>query len=115
MRKEKRNWTTVRFWAGVIVAALVTAIVLFVVLLQLEKNVLTQYEKGEIYVAVKQIPKGQRVTQDNWRDFLEIKQLDKSCIPRTAINSEGQIRNLTAGFDIEAGVSLTRGMLEPGK
>lgn len=110
MKKEKRNWSAARLWMGSIMAALVAAIVMFAVMLQLEKSVLTQYERGVIFVATEEIPKGQLVTKENWKNFLEIKELDKSCIPQTAISSEEQIQNLTAVFDIEAGVLLTCGM-----
>lgn len=99
-----------RLWAGSIVAALVAAVAVFAVMLQLEKNILTQYEKGVIYVAAAEIPKGQLITQDNWQEFLKMRELDKGCIPQTAIISKEQIENMLAVYDIEAGVLLTQGM-----
>lgn len=110
IKSDKRSWSAARLWMGSIMAALVAAIVMFAVMLRLEKNVLTQYERGTIYVAAKEIPKGQLVTKENWINFMEKKELDKSCIPKTAISSEEQIQNLWATFDIETGVLLTRGM-----
>lgn len=111
-KKEKRRHSAAKLWTGGVLAALVAAIVMFAVMLWLEKSILTQYEKGEIYVAAKVIPKGQLVTKGNLQDFFEIKQLDKSCIPQTAISNEEQIQNLTAVFDIEEGVLLTVGMFK---
>ncbi|MBO4980986.1 MAG: SAF domain-containing protein [Lachnospiraceae bacterium] len=97
-------------WTGSILAALVAAVAVFGAMLQAEKTVLTRYEKGIIYVAAKEIPKGQNLTEENMEEFLEQKELDVGCIPKTAVSSREQIRDLTALERIEPGVLITTGM-----
>lgn len=108
MRQLKKPW----FWNGSIAAALLAAIAVFAVMLQLEKNVLTKYEKGVIYVAAREIPEGQLVTAQNADTYFEQKMLDKSCIPETALYRQEQVEGLIAAAPIEKGVLLTEGMFE---
>lgn len=98
---------------GVIAAALLTAVAVFIVMVQMEKNILTQYEKGVIYVAAAEIPKGEVITGSNFTKYFVQQQLDSSCIPATAVCSTDQIKGLVAKTDIEQGVLLTMGMFEP--
>lgn len=115
MKKEKNKLTAAKVWTGSIIAALVAAVAVFVAMLQLEKNMLSQYEKGVIYVAQKNIPKGQFITNENWEEYVDIKELDKTCIPQKAITGETQLENLIAVFDIDEGVLLTEGMFTEQK
>lgn len=101
-----------RVWIGSIIAALVAAIAVFAAMMQMEKNLLTQYEKGSILTAVKAIPKGQLLTQENAVMYLEEVELDKNCIPETALLSMDQICDMAPVADIEKGVLLTDGMFE---
>jgi len=108
---EKRLSLT-RFKTGASVAALVAAVALFVILIQIEKGIMTQYEKGIIYMAVNEIPKGQMITGDNYQQYVVAGEMDKKLIPDTALMAPEQIQGLTAVFDVEPGVLLTRGMFE---
>lgn len=111
-RKKTDKANMAKLKTGGIIAALTASFAVFLCLVQIEKNVLTQYEKGVIYVAAKEIPKGQMITADNCSEYLVKRELDKSCIPATAINDPGQYAGLAAVFDIEQGVLLTAGMFE---
>lgn len=113
-RKEdgEKHFSSGRNWAAGMAAALIASVAVFGLMLKLEKDVLTQYEKGIIYTAAREIPKGQVITQDNCRDYLERKELDKSCIPKTAITDTEQLGELSAAARIEKGVLLTAGMFE---
>jgi len=102
-----------RLKTGGIIAALLSAVTVFTVMIQMEKNILTQYEKGTIYMAASEIPRGEVVTEENYTRFFTEKQLDSSCIPPSAISSPDQVRGLVAKTDIEQGVLLTAGMFEP--
>lgn len=116
IRGRKRYRTekirTGSLWTFSIAAAFVAAVTVFCVMVRLEKSVLTQYEKGVIYTAVKQIPKGQMITENNYHSFIEMKELDRSCIPKTALQRPEQAQGLAALADIEQGVLLTSGMFE---
>lgn len=111
-RSEKKSRMKSKVWVGSIATALLAAVVVFAVMLQIEREILTQYEKGDIYVATRQIPKGQLITKDNYRDYLELRQLDKNCIPKTAIHSVEQIQNLAAVYAIDKDTLLSMGMFE---
>lgn len=111
--KTERKKADSRLKTGGIIAALISAVAVFAVMVQMEKNILTQYEKGTIYVSTTEIPRGEIVTEDNYTKFFVQQQLDSSCIPPTALRSPDQIRGLVAKTDIEKGVLLTTGMFEP--
>lgn len=99
-----------RIWLGSIAAAFAASIAVFLVMLQMEKSVLSHYEKGVIYVASKAIPKGQTITEANKGEYLERTMLDVNSIPEAALSDISEIRELSAAYNIEKGVLLTRGM-----
>lgn len=111
-KKQRSGNPRMRLWIGSIVTALVAAVAVFAVMLQLEKNVLLQYEKGDIYLAAKDIPKGEVITQVNCGEYFTLQQLDKNCIPPGALTSVEQVQDLAAVYSIEKGVLLTAGMFE---
>ena len=112
MRKKKEGSFLPKWKAGGVLAALVAALAVYGILIRLEKNILTQYEKGTVYTAVVEIPKGQMITEENFTDYFREQQLDKSCIPEEALYSPGQVTGLVASFDIGKGVLLAQGMFE---
>lgn len=93
-------------------AALIASVAVYAVMVQAEKKILTQYEKGVIYTAAKSIPRGTLITEDNREDFFQEKELDKNCIPLAAISSSDQVEGLVAAYDIDNGTLLTEGMFE---
>lgn len=111
-RKNMGEIRTDRWKKGGIIAALVAAVAVFAVMLQLEKSMLTKYERGQIYVAVKEIPKGQLITEENRMLYFEERLLDKTCIPESALCRPEQVNELAAVFDIAPGVLLTGEMFE---
>ena len=113
-KREKRGREIIaeRWKAGGVIAALVAAVAVFIVMLQLEKSTLTKYERGTVYVAAAEIPRGQMVTAENRSLYFQTRQLDKSCIPESALRSPEQVTGLAAVFDIEPGVLLSEGMFE---
>lgn len=110
----KADTGTVRsqLWAGSIIAALVASIGIFVVMLQTEKKILSEYEKEYVCAAVKEIPKGIVLTEENRGDYLIMKEVDKNIVPRTAFKEIGEIDKLAAKSDIEEGVLITTGMFD---
>lgn len=111
-KKKERRRNPSRLRMGSILAALVASVAVFAAMIQMEKSILTRYEKGVIYTAVKEIPKGQLITEENYRQYFREQQLDLSCIPQTALSSPEQAAGLTAVYDIEPGVLLTGGMFQ---
>lgn len=111
-KKTERRRNPSRLRVGSVLAALVASVAVFGAMVQTEKSILTRYEKGSIYMAAREIPRGQLITEENYQQFLREQQLDKSCIPQTALNSPEQAAGLAAAFDIEPGVLLTSGMFQ---
>lgn len=116
MKREKTLYKDTakisRLKTGGMIAALVAAAAVFTILIQMEKSVLAQYEKGVIYTAAVEIPKGQVITEDNYLQYFQEKELDKNCIPKAALTSVEEIRGLCAVFNIDDGALLTKGMFE---
>lgn len=110
MKNRKRILSKV--WTGSIIAALLVSIGIFAAMLQIERSVLGEYERENIFVAARNIPKGQIITEENYQDYLKLQELDKNCVPKTALGSPEQIVGLVAASGIEAGVFLTTGMFE---
>lgn len=111
-RSVDRKNVWLRMWTGSIVAALAAAIGIFAVMLQMEKKILSEYERGGIYTAVREIPKGERITPENYADYLCFKEVDRGVIPVTALASPGQLEGLVARLPIAEGTLLTTGMFE---
>lgn len=108
--KIHKKISDVRFWTGCIVTAMIAAAAVFAVMLQIEKNMLSGYEKGEIYIAITDIPKGQVLTEENIDKYMSLQKVDVQLIPENAIWDYGSLKELSAKCDIEKGVLLTRGM-----
>ena len=98
--------------AGVSLTTLVAAIALFIILIQMEKSILADYEKGEIYIAAHTIPKGQMITEKNYQEYFVMKEMDKKLIPSTALTNLQQVQGMAAIYDVEPGTHLTEGMFE---
>lgn len=111
MKGDKKRVLS-KVWAGSIIAAFVAAITIFVVLLQLEKKVLSDFEKGTVYVAVTEIPKGVFITQQNADRYLHEEEVDVRLIPETALQEVEQLTGLVTDRPIEKGVFVTEGMFE---
>lgn len=109
---RKKDGRRTRIITGGTIAALTASVAVFVCMIQMERNVLEQYEKGVIYTAASSIARGQMITEENYMEYFVEKELDKTCIPSTALKDPGQLQGLAAVFDIEPGVLLTEGMFE---
>lgn len=109
-RDKKQTWSKV--WTGSIFAAFIAAISIFVVMLHMEQKVLSEYEKGMVYVAAVYIPKGTFITEENKEQYLKLIEVDKRVVPQTALYEGGQINGMAAVLNIEEGVFLSQGMFE---
>lgn len=114
MKKEKqikdKRYSIKKWKTGGVIAALTASVAVFVVMVQMEKSILTKYEKGTVFTAAVEIPQGQLITEGNYLQYFKERQLDKSCIPQTALCTPEQVLGLVAVIDIEQGVVLTDGM-----
>lgn len=116
MKKEKqvkdKKYSIKKWRTGGVIAALVASVAVYVVMVQMEKSILTRYEKGTVFTAAVEIPQGQLITEENYLQYFKELQLDKNCIPQTALCTLEQVLGLVAATDIEQGVVLTEGMFQ---
>lgn len=101
-----------RLRLGTILAALAASVAVFAVMVQTEEKVLSEYEKGTVFVAAKVIPRGTMITEQNRSVYFKEQELDRRSIPQTALGDPLQTQGLAAVYDIDEGTLLTGGMFE---
>ena len=106
---EKKNRRK-NIWAGSILLAFLSALVVFGVLLQLERKALAEFEKETVYLAKTDIYKGQMIDNENFEVFMEPKEINVAYIPEHAVKDQSNIGGMISLWDIEKGVILTEGM-----
>lgn len=94
------------------IAAFVAASAVFVILLQIEKKTLEDYEKAVVYVATEQIPRGEWITEENKDTYLERMEIDRKIVPEQAITETGALQEQIAVYTIAPGTVITAGMFE---
>lgn len=105
--EKKANWKI----SGAL-AALLAAVAVFTVMLQMEKKVLTQYERGSVLTAIQEVPRGNLLTEENWQQYFAEKQIDKSVLPEKSVTTPLQIIGYRPVYDIASGTLLTENMFE---
>lgn len=101
-----------KIWIGSMLAALIAAVAIFLLMLQMEKNMLMQYEKTAGYIAAKRIPKGTLITEDVFEEYFERRELDADIVVPGAVCSVEQVEEGMAVYDIDRGTVLMEGMFE---
>lgn len=104
--KEKKN-----ILPGAIAASFAAAVIVYLVLLNVEKNALSNYEKGAVLAAQKDIVHGVVFTQENLPLYFDEVQIDRKLIPAAAITDKDELIGMLAGMDIDTGSILTSSML----
>lgn len=106
-KKEKK-----RILPGVIIAAFVAALATFFILLQAEKNMLSEYEKEAVWCSSQQLPKGLEITQQNWQQYFVQTDIEKSKVPEKKVTDPQLLIGKLAGLEIPRGTVLTDTMFE---
>lgn len=112
-RKETRMTKALKLWTGVTFAAFLAATATFAALLWVEKNELSGYESAQAYVAIREVPEGQLITEQNLEEYFGLKSFDVSVIPAAAIREAAGMDGFVARTTIDEGSLLTAGMLRP--
>ena len=108
--KRGKEISAEKWKTGGVIAALVAAVTVFCVMLQVEKSALTGYEKGTVCMAVAEIPKGQQITAENYSEYFVLRDVDAGIISGAAIRDAESLQGLVANYDIDAGTLVTEGM-----
>ncbi len=107
--KEKNGLTAV-FLFG-----LVASVIVYLVMINVEKTSLSGFNVRQVYVASSDIPEGTIVTTDNITSYLTVKNLDASAYPSNYLANAADIVNYSAKYTIDAGTVLTSSMFEDVK
>lgn len=92
---------------GVILAAFVAAIVTFAVLLHVEKNALSAYEKADCWILAEDVERGTEITPDNLSVLFCQAQVDVRHIPKEALTSPETLVGSRAAIAIPQGSMAT--------
>lgn len=108
--KRKRGRKQNRLKRGGVIAAFLAAIAVFLILLQIEKNALADYERVTILVATDTIPGGHSITPADCQKMFEEKEIDKKLLSESALQAGSELEGKIPLYDIDAGTILTKGM-----
>lgn len=97
---------------GVIAFGMASSVIVFAVMINAEKNLLSDYEKGTIYTAIQPVPKGMVITGEDFALYFQPKEIDKTLISDVLITDAAQLQGLIPRIPIETGTFLSQGMFE---
>lgn len=110
MKPDKKN-----ILPGAALAALIAAILVYCIMLNVEKNVLREYEKGIVLIAAKEMERGIVLTEHNVDTYLMEKEVDKGIIPEKALTDKKLVYQQIICQKVDKGAVLTEAMVTNGK
>lgn len=99
------------FWPGVILVSFLAALITFFIMLQVEKNALSAYEKVTVWCAKSELVKGTEITSVNVTEFFEQREIDKNQVPEKYIVSPEEIVGKQMAITVPKGSILVTTML----
>ena len=105
--KEKKNLIP-----GAVVIAFLASVIVYIVMINAEKNILSEYEKETVLIMQTDLVKGVELTAENLVQYVTEVAMDKNLIPEAAVYDMDQLVGQMTVSDIDKGVVLTRSMLE---
>lgn len=100
---------------GAVMAAFLAAVIVYCILLNVEKNMLSSYEKGTVVAAAGKIVKGTILDKENMAEYLVELQMDKKLIPESVYTDQEQLLGLMASWNIEKGSVITEAVVQTGQ
>lgn len=97
---------------GAIAVGLLLSIIIYAVMLHIEKTALSDFERSTVVVAAKEVPAGQLITVQNIGDYFMQKEIDAKLVPENAVMATDQMIEQVALYKIDAGTIMTTGMLD---
>lgn len=105
--KEKKN-----ILPGAALAALLAAVIVYCIMLNVEKNSMSAYEKGTAVAAAKDIAGGTVITSENETEYFREIELNKDLIPHAAIVDRELLNGMMISTKIDMGSVITNAMIE---
>jgi hypothetical protein len=104
-KEDKKNMLP-----GAIAIAFLAAIIVYIVMLNVEKSALMAYEKGNVLLAEKEILPGVIITGQNVGQYFTLTQADIKLIPETAVFEEEFLIGSQAIHKVDQGSIITASM-----
>lgn len=98
---------------GIILAAFAAAVITYVVLLNVEKNALSAYEKAECWVLAQTLERGTEITEENLGRIFSRVQVDLQRIPQEVVTDPESLLDCQAAISIPQGSIVTAAMFVP--
>lgn len=95
---------------GVILVAFVAAIATFFLLLQIEKNALSPYEKVNVWSTKCELAEGFEITEQGLTECFEQVEMDKNLVPEDLIANPEELVGLQTRIQLSQGTVLTESM-----
>ena len=108
MSKEKNGRRSIL--PGVILVAFVAALGTFFLLLHMEKNALSGYEKTYVWCAKSELPEGLELTKESLAECFEQIEIDKSRVPEKIVKNPQELIGMWTGILISKGTIVTESM-----
>ena len=99
-----------RIVPGIIAIAFVASAITFLLLLNIEKNILSNYEKVPVWIATANIQKSVEINQSNVEEYFEIIEIDKNIIPEYAVEDVHSLVGVQTGIMIPQGTVISEAM-----
>lgn len=109
-RESKARGGTKKGLPGIILTAFAAAVITYVVLLNVEKNALSAYEKADCWILTEALEKGTELTTDNISRLFRQTQVDIRHIPQEAVTDPQSLAGSQAAIAIPAGSMVTDSM-----
>lgn len=97
---------------GAIAVGLLLSIIIYAVMLHVEKTALSDFERSTVVIAAKEVPAGQVITVQNVGDYFTQKEIDAKLVPTNAVLATDQMIEQVALYKIDTGTIMTTGMLD---
>lgn len=104
--RDKRQ----RILPGVIFVAFLAALGTFFLLLNMEKNALSAYEKTNVWCAKKELPKGMEISKAGISEYFLQVEVDKNKVPDKSVLSVEELVGKQSEFEISKGTIVTNSM-----
>ena len=109
-KEQFRDGRRKKGWLATILAAFTAALISYVALLNVEKNVLSAYEKAECWVLTETLEKGTEITADKAELLFRRTEVDVQHIPQGAVTSPEMLMGSQAAITIPQGSIVTEAM-----
>ncbi len=107
MKEEKKN-----ILPGIMIIALLAAVAVFFMLLNVEANILKSYEKIQCIRTKEMVPEGHIVKPEELATLFEVVFVDQGAVPQGYLMTEASLENLQAKRNIPVGSVVTPDMFD---